>query len=41
MDSKVHLYGRVRSWFEREEAELAAWAAPGEAEVIDHISIVP
>lgn len=25
----------------REEAELAAWAAPGVAEVIDHISIVP
>lgn len=40
-DSKVHLYGNVRSWFEREEAERAAWAAPGVAEVIDHISIVP
>jgi osmotically-inducible protein OsmY len=40
-DSKVHLYGSVRSWFEREEAERAAWAAPGVAEVIDHISIVP
>lgn len=41
MDSKVHLYGSVRSWFEREEAERAAWAAPGVAEVIDHISVVP
>ena len=40
-DSKVHLYGSVRSAFEREEAERAAWAAPGVAEVIDHISIVP
>ena len=40
-DSKVHLYGSVRSWFEREEAERAAWAAPGVAEVFDHISIVP
>jgi osmotically-inducible protein OsmY len=40
-DSKVHLYGSVRSWFEREEAERAAWAAPGVAEVVDHISIVP
>ena len=40
-DSQVHLYGSVRSWFEREEAERAAWAAPGVAEVIDHISIVP
>lgn len=41
MDSKVHLYGSVRSWFEREEAERAAWSSPGVAEVIDHISIVP
>ena len=41
MDSKVHLYGSVRSWSEREEAELAAWAAPGVVEVIDHIAIVP
>jgi osmotically-inducible protein OsmY len=40
-DSKVHLYGSVRSWFEREEVERAAWAAPGVAEVIDHITIVP
>lgn len=40
-DNKVHLYGSVRSWFEREEAERAAWAAPGVAEVVDHISIVP
>jgi osmotically-inducible protein OsmY len=31
----------VRSAFEREEAERAAWAAPGVAEVIDHICIVP
>jgi osmotically-inducible protein OsmY len=40
-DSKVYLYGSVRSWFEWEEAERAAWAAPGVAEVVDHISIVP
>jgi len=40
-DGEVQLYGRVRSWFEREEAERAAWAAPGVSEVIDHIAVVP
>jgi len=40
-DGKIHLYGSVRSWFEREEAERAAWSSPGVAEVVDHISIVP
>lgn len=40
-DGKVHLNGSVRSWFEREEAERAAWAAPGVSEVVDHISVVP
>lgn len=37
----VHLYGNVRSWPEREEAERAAWAAPGVVKVVDHIAIVP
>jgi len=40
-DGEVELFGWVRSWFEREEAERAAWAAPGVAEVIDHIAVVP
>jgi osmotically-inducible protein OsmY len=40
-DGEVQLYGRVRSWFEREKAERAAWAAPGVTEVIDHIAVVP
>jgi len=40
-DGEVQLYGRVRSWFEREEAERAAWAAPGVSEVIDHIAVIP
>jgi len=40
-EGEVQLYGRVRSWFEREEAERAAWAAPGVSEVVDHIAVVP
>jgi osmotically-inducible protein OsmY len=39
-DGKVHLYGSVGSWAEREAAEGAAWSAPGVAEVIDHLSVV-
>jgi osmotically-inducible protein OsmY len=39
--STVHLYGSVHSWFEREEVERAAWAAPGVSEVVDHIAVVP
>jgi osmotically-inducible protein OsmY len=37
----VHLYGSVRSYTEREEAEQAAWAAPGVLDVKDHITVVP
>jgi osmotically-inducible protein OsmY len=40
-DGKVILSGNVRSWFEREEARRAAWAAPGVREVEDHIAVVP
>jgi len=40
-EGTVDLYGNVRSWFEREEAERAAWAAPGVSRVVDHIMIVP
>lgn len=36
---KVTLEGRVRNWAEREAAERAAWAAPGVAHVVDHITI--
>jgi osmotically-inducible protein OsmY len=37
----VRLYGSVRSWVEREEAENAAWFAPGVTKVEDHITIAP
>jgi len=40
-DGQVHLYGSVRSWMERDEAEHAAWAAPGVSDVVDHISVIP
>ncbi|HEY7302708.1 MAG TPA: BON domain-containing protein [Bryobacteraceae bacterium] len=40
-DGTVDLYGNVRSWFERDEAERAAWAAPGVSKVLDHITVVP
>jgi osmotically-inducible protein OsmY len=38
-DSKVTLRGHVRSWVEREQAEKAAWAAPGVSKVEDLITI--
>jgi osmotically-inducible protein OsmY len=37
--SKVILSGNVRSWAEREEAELAAWAAPGVSQVENRIKV--
>ena len=37
----VVLKGTVHSWFEREEAERAAWSAPGVLKVEDHITISP
>lgn len=38
-DSKVVLTGTVRSWAERQEAEWAAWAAPGVTEVDNRIRV--
>jgi osmotically-inducible protein OsmY len=37
----VTLKGTVRSWIEREEAERAAWAAPGVTSVVDQIVVSP
>jgi osmotically-inducible protein OsmY len=39
--SEVVLQGTVRSWFERQEAERAAWAAPGVTKVDNRLVISP
>ncbi len=40
-DGEVVLKGSVHTWFERKEAERAAWSAPGVKKVDDKISILP
>jgi len=39
--SVVTLTGKVRSWYEREEAQRTAWAAPGVTEVKNQIVVSP
>jgi len=41
LDGRVILQGRVRSWAELDEAERAAWAAPGVTTVISELTISP
>jgi len=38
-DGKVTLRGKVRTWMERDDAERAAWAAPGVRQVEDLLTI--
>ena len=38
-DGRVTLKGRVRTWAERDDAERAAWSAPGVTAVEDEIAI--
>ena len=40
-DGMVILSGNVHSWAERQEAERAAWAAPGVSQVDDRLTVVP
>lgn len=40
-DGKITLSGNVHSWAERQEAERAAWAAPGVKQVDDRLAVVP
>jgi osmotically-inducible protein OsmY len=40
-DGKVVLQGNVRSWTEHDEAQRAAWAAPGVTAVENRITVTP
>ncbi len=40
-DGKVILHGNVRSWAERDQAQKAAWAAPGVVQVENQLCVTP
>jgi osmotically-inducible protein OsmY len=40
-EGKVILHGNVHSWTERDEAEQAAWAAPGVSQVENRLTVTP
>jgi osmotically-inducible protein OsmY len=40
-DHQIILRGKVKTWVEREEAERAAWSAPGVSDVQNRIEIAP
>jgi osmotically-inducible protein OsmY len=40
-DDTVELWGNVRNWFEKHEADLAARSAPGVTKVENHLHVMP
>jgi len=41
LDGTVTLEGEVSSWHERNQAEIAAWQAPGVTAVVDNLTVEP
>jgi len=37
--SKATLKGRMKTWYEQEMAERAAWSTPGVTSVVDEIEV--